>query len=52
MSEVGAERVLYSVDYPFEDTAIAAEWFDHCAISDADRSRIGSGNAQRLFALQ
>jgi 2,3-dihydroxybenzoate decarboxylase len=51
MLEVGADRVLYSVDYPFEDTAMAAEWFDHAAISESDRFKIGSGNARRLFRL-
>ena len=51
MSEVGADRVLYSVDYPFEDTAVAAEWFDHASISESDRVKIGSRNARRLFRL-
>ena len=51
MAEVGADRVLYSVDFPFEDTAIAADWLDHAAISDSDREKIGRGNAQRLFHL-
>jgi predicted TIM-barrel fold metal-dependent hydrolase len=51
VAEVGADRVLYSVDFPFEDTAIAADWFDHAAISDSDREKIGRGNAQRLFHL-
>jgi predicted TIM-barrel fold metal-dependent hydrolase len=49
--EVGADRILYSVDYPFEDMALAATWFDHAAISDADRSKIASGNARQLFRL-
>ncbi|HKW12561.1 MAG TPA: amidohydrolase family protein [Gemmatimonadaceae bacterium] len=51
MMEVGADRILYSVDFPFEDTAIAADWFDHAAISDADRSKIGRGNAATLFRI-
>jgi len=51
MLEVGADRVLYSVDYPFEDMGLAAEWFDRAAISDADRLRIGKTNAKRLFRL-
>jgi len=51
MLEVGADRILYSVDYPFEDTRIAADWFDHCAISEADRLKIGHGNAAQLFRV-
>lgn len=49
--EIGSDRILYSVDYPFEDTAIAAEWFDHAAISEADRLKIGHSNAARLFRV-
>jgi 2,3-dihydroxybenzoate decarboxylase len=51
MMEVGADRILYSVDFPFEDMAIAAEWFDHCAISESDRVKIARTNAQRLFRI-
>jgi len=29
--EVGADRVLYSVDYPYEDVVQAKEWFDRAA---------------------
>ena len=49
--EVGADRVLYSVDYPFEDMVEAKEWFDRAAISDPDRMKIAHGNAQKLFRL-
>jgi gamma-resorcylate decarboxylase len=49
--EVGADRVLYSVDYPFEDMAEAANWFDNAAISEPDRVKIGRANAQKLFRL-
>jgi 2,3-dihydroxybenzoate decarboxylase len=46
-----SDRILYSVDYPFEDMGLAADWFDRAAISDADRLKIGRDNAQRLFRL-
>jgi 2,3-dihydroxybenzoate decarboxylase len=39
------------VDYPFEETADAAEWFDGAPIPESDRLRIGSENATRLFKL-
>lgn len=51
MLEVGSDRILYSVDYPFEDMGIASEWFDHAAISEADRLKIGARNAQQLFGF-
>ncbi len=47
--EVGADSVLYSVDYPFEDMAEAATWFDQASISEPDRLKIAHSNAQKLF---
>ena len=49
--EVGADRVLYSVDYPFEDMIEAKDWFDQAPISDSDRMKIARDNAQKLFHL-
>ena len=51
IAEVGADRVLFSVDYPFEETADAATWFDSAQISERDRLCIGSEIATRLFKL-
>src|SRR5215475_1294508 len=51
MLEVGADRILFSTDYPFENVDHAAEWFDHAAISEADRHKIGRANALKLFKL-
>lgn len=47
--EVGAGRILFSVDYPFEEIRDAAEWFDSASISHTDRSKIGYHNAAKLF---
>ena len=52
MTELGAERVMFSVDWPFEDIGQAAVWFDHAEISEADRARIGRDNAMKLFKLK
>src|SRR6516165_8789865 len=49
--EVGADRVLYSVDYPYEDVVEAKVWFEHAAISESDRIKIACTNAQKLFRL-
>ena len=51
MLEVGADRILFSADWPFENVSHAAEWFDVCPISEADRKKIGRANAMRLFRL-
>ena len=51
VTEIGADRVMFSVDYPFEDMSEAAEWFDGAEISEADRRKIGRTNALKLFKL-
>jgi len=51
MLEIGADRIMFSTDWPFENVDHAAIWFDSCAISEADRLKIGRTNAERLFKL-
>ncbi len=51
MLEVGADRILFSADWPFENVDHAANWFDSASISEADRLKIGRANAMRLFKL-
>jgi gamma-resorcylate decarboxylase len=48
---LGADRVLFAVDYPFEDHVQAAAWFDRADIAEADRRKIGRDNAIALFGL-
>jgi gamma-resorcylate decarboxylase len=51
MLEIGADRILFSTDWPFENIDHAADWFDAATISEADRLKIGRTNAQKLFKL-
>jgi 2,3-dihydroxybenzoate decarboxylase len=49
--EIGSDRLLFAADYPFEEMADGATWFDRVPISETDRLKIGRTNAQRLFRL-
>ena len=51
MMVVGADRILFSTDWPFENIDHAAVWFDAATISEEDRLKIGRTNAQKLFKL-
>jgi predicted TIM-barrel fold metal-dependent hydrolase len=51
MLEIGADRIMFSTDWPFENVSHAADWFDVAAISEADRVKIGRTNAIKLFRL-
>ena len=51
LSEIGADRIMFSADYPFEDLLEAAQWFDSASIDESDRVRIGRANAIKLLKL-
>ena len=48
----GAERILFSVDYPFSPNGKARAFLDGLPISPADREKIAHGNADRLLKLR
>ena len=52
MMVVGADRIMFSTDWPFENIDHAAIWFDAATISEEDRIKIGRTNAQKLFKLK
>jgi gamma-resorcylate decarboxylase len=51
MMVLGADRIMFSADWPFENIDHAARWFDSCPISENDRLKVGRTNAMRLFKL-
>ena len=51
MLEVGVERIMFSVDYPYGSMAEGRSFLDQIPVTDADRERIAHGNAERLFKL-
>ena len=52
LSVVGIDRILFSVDYPFEDTNDAASWFDSLQMAESDKLKIARTNAIKLFDLK
>jgi len=50
--QMGSDRVMFSADWPFEEIAHAAVWFDAADISENDRRKIGRTNAARLLKLK
>ena len=49
--EMGVDRILFSVDYPFVLNQLAADWIPTIPLSAEDRAKILSGNADRLLRL-
>jgi 2,3-dihydroxybenzoate decarboxylase len=52
VSEMGADRVMFSVDWPFESVEEGCLWFDKAKIGETDRAKIGRDNAIKLFKLK
>jgi predicted TIM-barrel fold metal-dependent hydrolase len=51
IQEVGVERIMFSVDYPFGSMAEAHSFLQSLPLSEGDRDRIAHGNAEKLFRL-
>ena len=49
--EVGADAVMFSVDYPYESCYEAVKGFEQTTLSAADREKIAHGNAERLLRI-
>jgi uncharacterized protein len=47
----GADRILFSVDYPFSDNVEATTFLNSAPISPADREKIAHRNWERLLKL-
>jgi 2,3-dihydroxybenzoate decarboxylase len=48
---VGADHIMFSVDYPYSTNAEASAWIERAPISELDRRKIAHGNARALFGL-
>jgi uncharacterized protein len=49
--EVGVDRIMFSVDYPYGSMTKARAFLEQLPVSAADKERIAHGNAERLFGL-
>ncbi|HVP80867.1 MAG TPA: amidohydrolase family protein [Thermodesulfobacteriota bacterium] len=49
--ELGADRILFAVDYPLESNKEAVEFMDVLPISEGDKEKVCHLNAERLFKL-
>jgi 2,3-dihydroxybenzoate decarboxylase len=48
---LGADRILFSVDYPYASTQEAATFIENAPLSDGDKEKICHLNAERLLGL-
>jgi len=51
VAEMGADRVMFSIDWPFEAIDEGCAWLDRADIAPADKTKIARDNAVALFRL-
>ena len=49
--EMGIDRILFAVDWPFVANKPAVQWMETVPLRDEDKAKILSGNAKRLFGM-
>jgi len=49
--EVGADAIMFSIDYPYETSYDAVAGFERTTLSDIDRDKIAYRNAERILRL-
>jgi 2,3-dihydroxybenzoate decarboxylase len=52
LTGLGEDSVMFSVDYPYEDSQVAAEFIEAAPITEAVRAKVCYGNAERLLKLK
>ena len=48
---IGADRILFSVDYPYSPNAVGRKFLDTLPVSPGDLAKISHGNAERLLKV-
>jgi 5-carboxyvanillate decarboxylase len=48
---VGADNIMFAIDYPYRSTEAAVRFLDEAEISDEDRRKIYHRNAERIFGI-
>jgi predicted TIM-barrel fold metal-dependent hydrolase len=49
--EMGIDRILFAVDWPFVANPPATKWMESVPLCDEDKAKILSGNAKRLLKM-
>lgn len=52
MQTFGADKLMFSVDYPYSNNAVARKFLDDLPISPADKEKIAHGNAEKLLKIR
>lgn len=51
IEQLGADRILWAIDYPYQISESATKWMNEAPISDQDKEKIFHLNAERIFHI-
>ena len=51
MLALGADNILFAVDWPYEPNKVGLEFLKKLSISDLDREKIAHLNAERILRM-
>jgi predicted TIM-barrel fold metal-dependent hydrolase len=49
--QLGIDRVMFSIDYPFVENGPGAKWMETVPLSQEDREKMLNGNARRILKM-
>jgi 2,3-dihydroxybenzoate decarboxylase len=49
--EMGVDRILFSVDWPYVENSPGTDWMEGIPLSEEDRVKILNGNAKTLLKM-
>ena len=49
--EIGVDRILFGVDWPYIENAPATLWMQDISLSEQDRGKFRNGNARSLLRI-
>lgn len=52
IDKIGADRIMWAIDYPFQPTTPAVSFIESASISEVDRTKIAYSNAERIFRIK
>ena len=52
IDKIGVDNIMWAIDYPYQPTAPAVAFLESAPLSNRERGRLASGNAERIFRLR
>jgi predicted TIM-barrel fold metal-dependent hydrolase len=51
IEKIGVERVMWAIDYPFQQTEGSVAFIESAPLSETEREQIAHRNAERIFRI-